>query len=148
VAAIYFSMSEDDVRTVMRHPRMMVGSDSASAAPYGPLAQGKPHPRGYGTFARILGQYVRDEGVLTWEEAVHKMALRGCQKLGLADRGAIRVGAYADLVVFDPDSVRENATYADPHQFPSGVSHVVVNGTLVVRDGEHIGALPGRVLSR
>jgi N-acyl-D-amino-acid deacylase len=148
VAAIYFSMSEDDVRTVMRHPRMMVGSDSATAAPYGPLSQGKPHPRGYGTFARILGYYVREEGVLSLEEAVHKMTLRGCHKLGLSDRGAIRPGAYADLVVFDPATVRDNATFADPHQFPSGVSHVVVNGTLVVRDREHTGSLAGRVLRR
>jgi N-acyl-D-amino-acid deacylase len=148
VAAIYFSMSEDDVRTVMRHPRMMVGSDSASAAPYGPLGRGKPHPRGYGTFARILGHYVRQEGVLSWEAAVHKMTLRGSRKLGLTDRGAIRVGAFADLVLFDPATIRDNATYANPHQFASGVSHVVVNGTLVVRDGEHTTALPGRVLGR
>jgi N-acyl-D-amino-acid deacylase len=145
VGAIYFSMCEDDVRTVMRHPRMMVGSDSASAAPYAPLNQGKPHPRGYGTFARILGHYVRDEAVLTWEEAAHKMAYRGAQKLALTDRGAIRVGNYADLVVFDPLRVRETATYIDPHQFPNGVEHVVVNGTLVVKDGEHTGALPGQV---
>jgi N-acyl-D-amino-acid deacylase len=146
VGAIYFSMCEDDVRTVMRHPRMMVGSDSASAAPYGPLQQGKPHPRGYGTFVRILGHYVRDEAVLTWEEAIHKAAFRGAAKLGLQDRGAIRVGNYADLVLFDPSTVGEQATYIDPHRFPTGVSHVVVNGTLVVADGEHTGALPGRVL--
>jgi N-acyl-D-amino-acid deacylase len=146
VGAIYFSMCEEDVRTVMRHPRMMVGSDSASSAPYGPLQQGKPHPRGYGTFVRILGHYVRDEGVLTWEEAIHKAAYRGAAKLGLQDRGAIRVGNYADLVLFDPATVGEQATYTDPHRFPTGVSHVVVNGTLVVADGEHTGALPGRVL--
>jgi N-acyl-D-amino-acid deacylase len=146
VGAIYFSMCEDDVRTVMRHARMMVGSDSASAAPYGPLRQGKPHPRGYATFARILGHYVRDEKVLSWEQAVHKMAFRASQKLGLRDRGSIRVGNYADLVLFDPHTVRGNATFTDPHQFPTGISHVIVNGRIVVANGEHTGALPGRVL--
>lgn len=148
VGAIYFSMCEDDLRTVMRHPRMMVGSDSASVAPYGPLHRGKPHPRGYGTFARILGHYVRDLAVLAWEEAVHKMAFRASQKLGLTDRGAIQVGNYADLVLFEPEAVGETATYADPHQFPRGISHVFVNGRMVIQDGEHTGVLAGRVLRR
>ena len=146
VGTIYFSMSEDDIRTVMRHPRMMVGSDSVSLTIGGKTEQGKPHPRTYGTFARILGHYVRDERVLAWEEAIRKMSGRPAEKLGLVDRGTVAVGKRADLVLFDPATVRETATYEEPHQYPEGVRMVVVNGRVAVDAGRHTGALAGQVL--
>ncbi len=146
VGAIFFSISEDDVKTVMRHPLMMVGSDSRSLVIGAKTQEGKPHPRTYGTFVRILGQYVREEGVLSWEEAIRKMSGRPAAKLGLADRGTIEVGKRADLVLFDPATVRERATFEDPHQYPEGVRMVVVNGRVAVDGSEHTGALAGRVL--
>jgi len=148
VGCIFFSMCEDDVQTVMRWPHTMVGSDASSVAPYGQLGEGKPHPRAYGTFARVLGRYVRDLGVLTWEQAIHKMTAQPARRLGLRDRGEVRSGAYADLVVLDPATVADRATFQEPHQYAAGIDHVLVNGTPVVRDGDHTGALPGRVLRR
>jgi N-acyl-D-amino-acid deacylase len=148
IAAIYFSMSEDDVRYVMRHPLMTVGSDATSMVIGGKSGEGKPHPRTYGTFARILGQYVRDEGVLTLEEAVAKMTGRCAAKLGLVDRGTVEVGKKADLVLFSAERIRETATFEQPHQYAEGVELVVLNGRIVVDGAEHTGALSGRVLRR
>ncbi len=148
VGCVFFSMSEADVRTVMRWPHTMIGSDASSVAPYGVLGEGKPHPRAYGTFPRVLGRYVRDEEVLTWEEAVHKMTGQPAARMGLRGRGELKRGSYADVVVFDPGTVGDQATFAEPHQYASGIDHVVVNGVLVVAAGEHTGALPGRVLRR
>ena len=145
---VHFVMSEDDVRHVMRHPLAMFGSDGSVLTPAGPLAEGKPHPRCYGTYPRILGHYVRDVGLLTLEEAVHKAAYRPAEKLGLASKGRVQVGADADLVVLDPTTVRELATYADPHRFPAGIEHVLVAGEVTIRDGRHTGARAGRVLRR
>ena len=145
---VHFVMSEDDVRHVMRHPLAMFGSDGWVLTPRGPLAEGKPHPRCYGTYPRILGHYVRETGVLTLEAAVHKAAYRPAEKLGLASKGRVQVGADADLVVFDPATVRDLATYADPHRFPAGIEHVLVAGEMTVRDGRHTGARAGRVLRR
>jgi N-acyl-D-aspartate/D-glutamate deacylase len=141
-------MCEPDVRTVMRWPGTMIGSDASSVAPYGSLGDGKPHPRAYGTFARVLGHYVRETGVLSWPEAVHKMTAQPAARVGLRDRGEVRPGAYADLVVLDPATIADRATFADPHQYAAGVEHVFVNGVAVIRAGEHTGALPGRVLRR
>jgi len=148
VSAIFFAMCEDDVQLVMRWPHTMVGSDASSVAPYGPLGEGKPHPRAYGTFPRLLGRYVRELGVLRWEEAIHKMTALPAQRLGWRDRGELRPGAYADVVVLDPATVADRATFQEPHQYPLGIEQVIVNGTTVIRDGEHTGALPGRVLRR
>ena len=134
-------MSEDDVRTVMRHPHTMIGSD-------GVPAPGKPHPRLWGTFPRVLGHYARTEGVLAFGDAVRRMTRLPAETFGLADRGVVRTGAFADLVVLDPTSVADVATYADPEQPPTGIAAVVVNGSIVARDGRHTGARPGRALRR
>jgi N-acyl-D-amino-acid deacylase len=145
---ILFQLDEADVRRVLAHPQVMIGSDGSALAASGELAQGMPHPRNYGTFPRVLGRYSRDEGVLALEQAIYKMTGLPARRLGLADRGVIRVGARADLVVFDPRTVEDRATYEAPHQYPRGIEHVLVNGRLVIRDGEHTGSLPGRVLRR
>ncbi len=132
-------MHEDDVRTVLRHPCTMIGSD-------GVAAPGKPHPRLWGTFPRVLGRYARDESVLPFAEAVRRMTSFPAATFGLTDRGELRAGAFADLVVLDPDTVADTATYADPNRPPVGIDAVVVNGAVVALDGEHTGARPGRAL--
>ncbi|KON30269.1 hypothetical protein AC482_04365 [miscellaneous Crenarchaeota group-15 archaeon DG-45] len=147
VSIVSFGMSEDDVRRVMRSPYMMVGSDGRAVAPRGILGMGKPHPRYYGTFPRVLGHYVR-EGVLSLQEAVRKMTSMPAQRLGLRDRGLLREGFKADITIFDPDAVKDEATFTDPHRFASGIPWVIVNGTVVVDDHAHTGALPGRALRR
>jgi len=141
-AVVIHNMSEDDVRTVLRHPSTMIGSDGL------PMLHGKPHPRLYGTFARVLGTYVREQGVLPLEEAVHRMTGLSAERFGLEGRGQLRAGAFADLVLFDPAAIADVATYADPHHPPVGIARVFVNGTEVVRDGNHTGARPGRALRR
>ena len=145
---VYFQLDEADVCRVLAHPLGMIGSDGSVAAPYGPLSEGKPHPRSYGTHPRVLGRYVRDLGLLTWEEAVRKMTSGPAQRLGLAAKGIVRPGLDADLVVFDPATVSDRATFDEPHQYPDGIEHVLVNGELVVSGGIHLGTLPGHVLSR
>ncbi|MCW3979163.1 MAG: D-aminoacylase [Candidatus Bathyarchaeota archaeon] len=147
VAIVSFGMSEEDVRRVMRSPFGMVGSDGRAVAPRGVLGRGKPHPRYYGTFPRVIGHYVR-EGVITLQEAVRKMTSAPAQRLGLRDRGLLREGFKADIAVFDPANVKDEATFVDPHRFASGIPYVFVNGTLVVDNGEHTGALPGKALRK
>jgi N-acyl-D-amino-acid deacylase len=139
--AILDLMDEDDVRTVMHHPTTMIGSDGI------PLG-GKPHPRLYGTFARVLGHYAREVGLLTMEDAVYRMTGMPAQKFGLADRGVLRAGAFADLVIFDPATVIDTGTYNDPKRYPAGIPHVFVNGVAVVANGWHTNARPGRALRR
>ena len=141
VIAIAFMMDEADVRTVMRHPSTMIGTDGIGWGT-------RPHPRHFGSYPRILGYYVRDEGVLTLEEAVHKASGMPAAKFALTDRGIIREGAYADLLLFDPETVAEVSTYEDPRRAPEGMPCVFVNGEAVVRDGEHTHARVGRVLRR
>jgi N-acyl-D-amino-acid deacylase len=147
VRVVIFGMSEDDVRRVMRSPNMMVGSDGRAVTPEGILGRGKPHPRYYGTFPRVLGHYVR-EGVLSLPEAVRKMTSMPAQRLGLWDRGLLREGFVADMAVFNQDLVRDEAIFTDPHRFASGILHVIVNGTIVIDDSEHMGTLPGRALRK
>jgi N-acyl-D-amino-acid deacylase len=147
VGVVYFTISPEDIVRIMQHPAVMIGSDSGALAPYGPLSQGKPHPRTYGTFARVLGKYVR-EGVLSLERAVSKMTSLPAQKLGLHNRGLIRPGFAADLVLFSPEAINDTATYTEPHAYPTGVHAVVVNGVLSVEEGEHTGAGAGKVLRR
>ncbi|HEV2053625.1 MAG TPA: D-aminoacylase [Methylomirabilota bacterium] len=143
---ILFQLDEADLRKALVHPHVMIGSDGSSLVATGQLSVGKPHPRSYGTFPRVLGRYVRDEGVLTLPAAIHKMTGMPAARLGLKDRGAIRAGAKADVVAFSPGRVADLATYEDPHRYAAGIEHVIVNGRAVVRGGEHTGNLPGRVL--
>jgi len=145
---VEFSMGEEDVLRVMKHHLQMVGTDSWAVAPHGVLGTGKPHPRFYGTYPRILGKYVREKGALTLEEAVRKMTSFPAQKFGFGDIGLLREGFRADVVVFDPKTVTDKATYQNPHQFPEGIEHVLVNGKVVVERGTHTGVLAGRILRR
>jgi N-acyl-D-aspartate/D-glutamate deacylase len=146
VGAIYFTISEDNVRRQVALPWMSFGSDAASLAPEGVFLRSSPHPRAYGTFARLLGLYVRDEGVVPLAEAVRRLTSLPARTLRLEGRGRLAPGMYADVVVFDPARIRDRATYERPHQYAAGVVHVLVNGTAVLRNGEHTGALPGRVV--
>ncbi len=141
-----FCMDEHDVATILRHPSTIVVTDAEALAVDGPLSVGAPHPRTYGTYPRVLGRYVREQELLTWEEAIHKMTGMPAGRLRLRDRGVVREGAYADLVVFDPDTIADTATYADPHRYPEGIHHVLVNGRFVIRDGAQTEERPGRVL--
>lgn len=145
ILMVIFGMSEDDVRRVMKHPAVAIASDGWTLSP---AAGGRPHPRAYGTYARVLASYVRDEGVLSLEAAIHKMTALPARRLPGLGRGTIAPGYAADLVVFDPDTVQDEATYEDPHRFCSGVHHVVIGGVPVVRHGVETGAAPGRVLRR
>ena len=143
---ILFQLDEADLRRALVHPQVMIGSDGSALAPYGELSAGKPHPRSYGTFPRVLGPYAREHRLLSLPQAVHKMTGLPARRLGLKDRGEVRPGARADLVVLDPRRVADQATYDDPHRYPVGIEHVLVNGRFVIKDGEHTGSLPGRVL--
>jgi dihydroorotase/N-acyl-D-amino-acid deacylase len=141
-SAIYHVLDEGDVERIMRHPQTMIGSDGRLVQP----GDGHPHPRWYGTFPRVLGVYVRDKGVLTLEQAVHKMTDLSARRLGLADRGRIAEGLAADVVVFDPATVRDRATFEQPHQFPEGIDYVFVSGVAVVDGGKFTDARPGKAL--
>lgn len=148
LAMIVFSMCEEDVERIMQHPATMIGSDGSSLSAGGVMAGRTVHPRSYGTYPRVLGRYVRQRQTLTLETAVSKMSGLPARKLGLSDRGYVREGYAADLVIFDPDSVEDTATFEAPHRYPSGIHYVIVNGQIVVEQGEHTGLLPGSVLRR
>ena len=141
VACIAHIGNEENVRAIMAHSAHAAGSD-------GILVGERPHPRSYGTFPRYLAVYVRELGILSWEQAIRKMTSLPCQRLGFADRGLLRPGMAADAVCFDPDTVRDTATYEDPRRLPEGIPYVIVNGRLVIDDGQHTGELAGRALRR
>jgi N-acyl-D-amino-acid deacylase len=143
---IIFMGLEDNLKRILSHPRVGIGCDGSARAPYGKLGTGKPHPRSYGTFPRVLGKYIREERILPLPEMIKKMTAVPAQKFGFKDRGVLQIGHSADLVVFDPDRVADRATWQDPHQYPVGIEHVIVNGTPVVENSEHTGQLPGRIL--
>jgi N-acyl-D-amino-acid deacylase len=145
---ITFMISEDNLKAVLRHPAVMIGSDSFIISTQGPLAQGTPHPRTFGTFPRVIAQYVREKKILSLEEAIHKMTGLPAQKLRLADRGLIRPGHKADVVVFDPETISDRATYEKPFQYPAGIHHVFCNGVSVLQEGQHTGRRPGQILIR
>jgi len=144
VQMVYFVMSEDNVRRKLSLPWVSIGSDMESSAPEGVFLLSSTHPRAYGSFAKVLGQYARDEGVMTLEEAVRRMSGLPAENLALTDRGRLAVNNFADVVVFDPAKIQDHATFEQPKQFATGVVHVVVNGTPVVTDGRHTGAKFGR----
>ncbi len=141
-----FGMSEENTRAFLVHPMGMVCSDGAALATSGPLGSGTPHPRSFGTFPRVLGHYAREQGALPMETAIHKMTLMPARRVRLKDRGHLTAAAFADIVVFDPDTVADTATFEAPHRYPTGIVHVMVNGEFVLRDGERTVALPGHVL--
>ena len=132
----------------MSQPWCSIGSDGAAYATEGSLRRGNPHPRNFGTFPRVLGRYARERGLLTLEDAVRKMTSLNAAKAGIQDRGILRPGLFADIVLFDPDEVIDKATYTDPFHYNEGIEHVIVNGQFVLRDGRHTGARPGRALRR
>jgi N-acyl-D-aspartate/D-glutamate deacylase len=145
---IIFSMDERDVRRIMKSSLQMVGTDSGSTATTGPFRRGKPHPRTFGTYPRILRRYVREEGVLRLEEAIRKMTSFPAQRFGILDRGLLRPGMHADINVIDPDKVVDRATFGDPQQLPDGIPYVIVNGRIAVDGGKYTGALAGRTLRK
>jgi dihydroorotase/N-acyl-D-amino-acid deacylase len=144
--AIYFMMSEDDMRAAMKSPLVSFCTDSGSRATDGPLAGSKSHPRGWGSYPRILGQYVRDEKLLSLEAAIHKMTGTPAARVGLKERGLIKEGMFADITVFDPAKVIDRATFESPNQYPIGIDYVIVNGKISVDKGQRTSALAGRVL--
>ena len=146
VEAVYFLMSEENLRTKLRLPWVSFASDAGSLAPEGHVLSSNPHPRTYGNFARWLGRYVRDERLVPLEEAIRRLTSLPAGNLGLEERGRLAAGFFADVVVFDPATIQDHATFEQPHQYSTGVRHVFVNGTQVLRDGEHTGATPGRVV--
>jgi N-acyl-D-amino-acid deacylase len=146
VNTVYFLMSEENVKKQIKLPWVSFDSDAASMAPEGAFLKSNPHPRAYGNFARLLGKYVRDEKVIPLEEAVRRLTSFPCDTLRIQRRGRLHKGHFADVVVFDPGRIQDHATFDKPHQYSTGVAHVFVNGVQVLRDGEHTGARPGRVV--
>src|SRR5688572_25534116 len=146
VETVYFLMSEDNIRKQIALPWVAFDSDAGSLAPEGVFLKSNPHPRAYGNFARLFAKYVRDEKVITVEEAVRRLTSLPAQTMKIASRGRLQPGYFADVVVFDPATIQDHATFEKPHQYSTGVSHVFVNGVHVLRDGEHTGARPGRVV--
>ncbi len=146
VDTVYFLMSEENVKKQIALPWVSFGSDAEALAPEGVFLKSNPHPRAYGTFARVLGRYVREQKVIPLEEAIRRMTSLPAENLKLDRRGRLQVGYFADVVIFDPAKIRDHATYERPHQYATGVIHVFVNGVQVLKDGEHTGAKPGRVV--
>jgi N-acyl-D-amino-acid deacylase len=146
ISTVYYLMSEENVTKELRKPWISFGSDEASQAPESPFTKSNPHPRAYGNFARVLGKYVRDEQVLSMSEAIYRLSGLPATNLGLDHRGFLKEGMFADVVVFDPETITDHATFEKPHQYATGVKHVFVNGVQVIKNGEHTGAKPGRAL--
>lgn len=145
---VIFYGDEDDVKRIMQSPLHMVGTDAGCCTVEGPFCKGKPHPRHYGTYPKILGKYVREEKTLRLEDAIRKMTSFPAQRFGILDRGLLRPGIWADITIIDPEMVAEKSTYGDPHQFPQGVEYVVVNGKLAIEKGRYTGALAGKTLRK
>ena len=146
VTAAYFLMSEENIKKKIAQPWVSFGSDEASRSLTGVFEQSNPHPRAMGNFARLLGKYVREEKIISLQEAIRRLTALPAANLRLRERGKLEVGYFADVVVFDPDTVTDHATFSEPHQYATGVQHVFVNGVQVLKDGEHTGATPGRVV--
>ena len=147
IGTVYFLMSEENVKKELAKPWISFGSDEASQAPEGVFLKSNPHPRAYGNFARVLGKYTRDEKVITLPGAVRRLSALPATNLGLDHRGFVQDGMFADVVVFDPATIADRATFDKPHQYAVGMKHVFVNGVQVLKDGDHTGAKPGRALA-
>lgn len=147
-SAVYYDMKPENLKTALLHPEVMIGSDGQALAPFGPLRVGRVHPRSFGAFPRLLAKYVREEGLLSLPEAVKKMSGLPAARLGLSDRGRIARGKKADIVVFNPNTVQDMATFLDPYRYPTGIEYVFVNGQAVVTPKGHTGKRPGRILNR
>lgn len=148
VGMVTFMMKEENLKRILAHPLVGVGTDGSAVAPYGLLHRGKPHPRHYGTFPRVLGKYVREEKIVPMPEMLKKITSIPVQRFGLEKRGTLKNGYFADIVIFDPDKVIDKATWTDPHQYPEGIEYVLVNGSVVIKEGDHTGDLPGKVLRK
>jgi N-acyl-D-aspartate/D-glutamate deacylase len=146
VPTVYFHHSEPDMQFALKQPFTSIGSDGSAISPEGPRGKTMPHPRSYGTFPRVLGRYVRELHTITIEDAVRKMTSMNAEKINITERGYIKVGYAADITVFDPATVADKATFVQPHQYPVGIPYVIVNGQVVLDDGKHTGALPGKVI--
>ena len=146
ISTVYYLMSEENVKKELRKPWISFDSDEASQAPESPFTKSNPHPRAYGNFARVVGKYVRDEKVLSMSDAIHRLSGLPATNLGLDHRGFLKEGMFADVVVFDPATITDHATFEKPHQYATGMKYVFVNGVQVIKDGEHTGAKPGRAL--
>jgi N-acyl-D-aspartate/D-glutamate deacylase len=146
VPTVYFHHSEPDMQLAMKQPFTSIGSDGSAISPDGPRGRSHPHPRWYGTFPRVLGRYVRELKVITLPEAVMKMSSMNAEKINIRDRGLLKEGYWADVTVFDPDTVIDRATFEKPHQYPVGIPYVIVNGEVVLDNGKHTGAHPGKVI--
>jgi len=146
VDACYFMMSNENVAKKVAQPWVSFGSDEEASATEGVFLESNNHPRAFGTFTRVLGKYSRDEGIVALEEAVRRMTSLPAENIGIRDRGRLAEGFFADVVVFDPATVQDHATFEDPHHYATGIQHVFVNGEQVVADSEHTGATPGRVV--
>jgi N-acyl-D-amino-acid deacylase len=148
VQMVTFMMCEENLKRILAHPHVMVGSDGSAVAPYGLLGKGKPHRRLYGTFAQVLGKFTREEKIFDLPRAIQKITSMTAQKFSLTKRGQIAVGYFADLVIFDPERIADSSTWANPHQYPKGIDYVIVNGQVVISQGDHTGLLPGRILKK
>ena len=146
VPTVYAHHTDEDMQRALVQPWCSIGSDGSAYAVEGPLRRGNPHPRNFGTFPRVLGSYVREQGLLTLEDAIRKMTSLNAAKINLRDRGLVRAGYFADLVIFDAEQVIDRSTYTDPFQYSEGISHVLVNGQLVFDEGRATDARPGRAL--
>jgi N-acyl-D-amino-acid deacylase len=146
VPCIFFLISEDNVKRMLQLPYVSICSDAASVPNEKPFTEGGTHPRTYGSFSRLLVRYVREEKIITLQEAVHRMSSLPASNLKIKKRGTLKVGYYADVVVFDPVKIKDNATFENPHQYATGVEHVFVNGIQVLKNGEHTNEKPGRCI--
>jgi len=146
VPTVFFHHSEEDMQLILKQPWTSIGSDGTAVSPDGPTGKTHPHPRYYGTFPRVLGRYARDLKVISLPEAVKKMTSMNADKLGIADRGRLKPGNWADITIFDPATVADRATFENPHQFPVGIPYVIVNGEVTIDNGQHTGALAGQVI--
>lgn len=148
VEIILFGMSEDNLKKILKKPYTMIGSDASARADYGILAGSRPHPRAFGTFPTVLSKYVRDEKILTLESAIYKMTYQPAQLLGIKNRGRLKEGNFADVVIFNPEKIKDLATYESPLQYPTGIEYVIINGKIVIEKGNHTEVLAGKVIRK